>query len=128
MADGFGVEHTKNRPKESDLVGIYRPNLKTRVLINQKTIPPATNCAIILHSDGKIEFVEVGRWIMGDGDTNLPPVNFSPTNATWKLEYADHWHISWRYDHVSGDGLSLIGERVPYSIKVDNWHTPAPFY
>jgi hypothetical protein len=135
MAFGFGVRHTRNKPKEPDLIGVYRPNLKTKFLIERDTKSPATNCAIKLCADGRIEFINTETLIIGDRDANLHAVKMTSTNIIWKLEqYEGTWDIAWSYKDVSenglvsGDGLRLVGGKPPYSIQIYNWQTGVPFY
>lgn len=133
MATGIGVRPTKNKPNESDLVGTYRPNLKTRLLIERDTKSPATNCFIKLGRDGKIEMVNIMRWVDEDG-TNRGTLNLAATNATWKLEeYEKSWVINYNYYDTNGiihvmGYLPLVGEKPPYIIEISTWQTGVPFY
>lgn len=130
MAFGVGVCHTKNKPKESDLVGIYRPNLKTRFLIERQTKSPATNCAIKISGDGNIEFVNMTRWVTGPIPSDRSSIE--ATNGLWKLDQLEGaWCLTESQKITNGDMLgylSLVGERPPYSIQINNWRTGVPFY
>lgn len=128
---GFGVCYTKNEPKKSDLIGVYKPDLITRMLISKQSDSPATNSEIKLGADGKIELIHMMHWL-GDGDTNMAGERLVSTNGTWHLEKLDKgWGIVSEYTQSDGSMtiyLQLVGEKTPYKIQIYNWQTAVPFY
>ena len=92
---GLGVHYTRNEPKESDVVGVYRPDLKTRILISWDSDVPATNCEIKLNAAGKIELIGVMIWLTED-ETNIAGVRLVSTKGSWHLErVGKYWQIVW---------------------------------
>jgi len=128
---GLGVRYTKNEPKESDLVGVYRPDLLTRFLIKEQSNSPAMNREIKLSADGEIELVNVLEWLNG-GKTNIEGRTLLSTNGTWRVEkYKNNWVIISKYGEQNEsmtDYFELVGEKPPYKIQVFNWHTSAPYF
>jgi len=115
------------------LVGIYRPNFKTRFLIERKTKSPATNCTIELFADGKLKFSNMARWLAGP-DTNPDHESIDSKIGSWNLKESNgRWSLMWHQRMVLHDGnvlswLPLVGEKPPYSIQINNWQTGVPFY
>ena len=128
---GFGVSYTKNEPKESDLVGVYKPDLKTQMLISKENGFSTTNNEIKLDADGKIELINLMHWLE-DGDTNMAGGRLVSTNGSWHLEKLDKgWGIVSEYKLSDGSMtiyLQLVGGKPPYEIQIYNWQTGVPFY
>src|ERR1700733_12958692 len=55
----------KNKPNESDLIGIYEPDAKTQKLILKDGGYSSAKCRIELNADGKIEFTNMPDWWQG---------------------------------------------------------------
>jgi len=56
------LHFTKDKPKESDLIGAYEPDTKTQKLIARDGGYASTNCQIKVDADGKIEFTNMPDW------------------------------------------------------------------
>jgi hypothetical protein len=108
------VPYTKNEPKESDLVGIYRPDFKKHALFFMRSNFPPTNSEIKVESGGKIELVSLLHWLIQD-DTNTFEEASISTNGAWHLEKSgDGWMIMSEYGQHNGSMsiyLQLIGEK-----------------
>jgi hypothetical protein len=125
------VPYTRNEPKESDLIGVYRPNPKTQKLIEEEGAAFATNCAIQVEAKNKIELINILPWLT-EGDTNMLREASNSTNGVWYLEKSDNgWVIVSEYEQHDGSisiSFELTGEKPPYSIRICTWHTGIPFY
>ena len=120
FAAGCGVwqeiHFTKNKPKESDLFGTYKPDAKTQKLILNEGGYPSANCQIKVNVDGKIELINMPDWWEnGFGESHKKLIS---TNGMWKMENAQNrWGISWKSDNVI-HGVNLIGQKPPYKIHI----------
>jgi hypothetical protein len=129
---GNKFRYTENRPQESDLIGVYRPNLITRMLIKETGGSTFTNGAINIAIRNKIALDNVWHWL-NDGDINNKEISgVDLSNGIWKLEIAgSRWQISAYYQLTNGAmtiSLPLAGQKPPYSIVIDDWQTGVPFY
>jgi hypothetical protein len=125
---GFWVSYTKNEPKESNLVGVYKPDLMTRILISKESDFPATNSEIKLDADGKIELINVMGWLT-ENETNMAGARLVSTNGNWHLQkVGKYWQIVLEPENVTDYGLRLVGEKPAYKIQIYNWKTSVPFY
>jgi hypothetical protein len=110
------LHFTKNKPKESDLIGTYEPDAKTQKLILKDGGYSSAKCQIKLNADGKIELIDMPDWWEnGFGESHKKLIS---TNGTWKLEKIQGcWGIDWENENVT-HGVDLIGEKPPYKIHI----------
>ncbi|HXR46942.1 MAG TPA: hypothetical protein VN784_05820 [Candidatus Limnocylindrales bacterium] len=110
------LHFTKNKPQESDLVGIYEPDAKTRNLIIKDGGYPSANCQIKLNADREIELINMPDWWEnGFGESHKRLVS---TKGIWKLEKVQgRWGIDWETENVT-HGVNLIGQKPPYKIHI----------
>jgi hypothetical protein len=111
------LHFTKNKPKESNLIGTYEPDAKTQKLITNDGGYASSNCQIKIDADGKIEFTNMPDWWQGgSGESHKQLVS---TNSTWDLEKVDdYWQIVWKHDKTFDLNLHLIGQKPPYKIHI----------
>lgn len=111
------LHFTKNKPKESDLIGIYEPDAKTQKLITKDGGYASSNCQIKVEADGKIEFTNMPDWWHdGFGQSHG---KLESTNGTWFLKKNDsNWQIVWETEKTVDLGLHLLGEKPPYRIHL----------
>ena len=111
------LHFTKNKPKESDLIGIYLPDVKTQKLITKDGGYAPANCQIKVGADGKIEFTNMPDWWHdGFGKSHR---KLESTNGTWSLEkYDNYWQIVWEHEKTVDLGLHLLREKPPYRIHI----------
>ena len=110
------LHFTKNKPKESDLIGTYEPDAKTQKLIVKDGGYVSTNCQIEVDADGKIEFTNMPDWWEnGFGESHKKLIS---TNGIWKLEKIQgYWGIDWENENIT-HGVDLIGQKPPYKIHI----------
>jgi hypothetical protein len=110
------LHFTKTKPKESDLIGTYEPDAKTRSLILKDGGYSSANCQIKLNADGKIEFTNMPDWWQDSfGESHKKLIS---TNGVWKLEKVrSYWSINWESQNMTY-GLDLLGQKPPYKIHI----------
>jgi hypothetical protein len=74
------LHFTKNKPKESDLIGTYEPDAKTRARITKNGGTASPKCQIKIYAEDKIEFLDMPVWWEG-GSGNKELVS---TNGIWR--------------------------------------------
>ncbi|HVU26607.1 MAG TPA: hypothetical protein VHG71_02590 [Verrucomicrobiae bacterium] len=111
------LHFTKNKPKESDLIGAYEPDAKTKKLILKDGGYPFANCKIKVDANSKIEFTNMPDWWQGGfGESHKQLIS---TNGTWNLEKVeDCWQIVWSDNKTFDFNLHLMGQKSPYKIFI----------
>jgi hypothetical protein len=111
------LHFTKNKPKESDLIGTYEPDAKTQKLILGDGGYSSAKCQIKLNADGKIEFVDMPDWWQNSfGESHKKLIS---TNGVWHVDKNnDYWQIVWEQNNILDLSLQLMGQKPPYKIHI----------
>jgi len=109
-------QFTRNKPKDSDLFGIYKPDAKTqKLIVKQNDYPTATN-QIILCSDGRILFIDMLDWWKDAAGYHK---QLASGNGIWEGSLdldGKCWQIVSYPENFFHVPLHLVGQKPPYKI------------
>jgi hypothetical protein len=111
-------DFTQKPPRKEDLTGVWTPDRDTlSVLERVGGYKITTDIRIVLHSDGKLEILNMPDWwgVNGSGESRK---GFRSSSGTWEITQRNNY-VTIGIDYSDGyTELDLLNDSPPYKIEL----------